>query len=276
MENHDSSSNNGVGGHNNKVKLLCSYGGKIQFRPADHHLHYAGGDTKFVTVDRAATLSEIVAKLISLWPKIGGSDFAVKYQLHGQDLDSLVSLIDDGDVRSMLVEYDLMQMISAAKRARLRLFVFDISAPPPPPPPPPPPVSSAPSNPDYLFGFDEEYKPSVDPPPDLLQIPPENWGSFSPCEGKKVISKIEGEKGIAESHVDSRVINSESVSWAPVVTATEAIYRGPLVVNGGGMYRTGNYAYGVVPAIVTGNREQPVYSFVPVIQSDRRKVNQRN
>ncbi|KAL0377980.1 UNVERIFIED_CONTAM: hypothetical protein Sradi_3103500 [Sesamum radiatum] len=124
MERHNSNLNNG-----NKVKLLCSYGGKILSRPTDHQLTYVGGDTKILAVDRTVKFSEIAAKLNSLCNRNDSSEISLKYQLPGEDLDALVSLIDDDDVEHMMVEYERMQRIST-KPTRLRIFIFDISGPP--------------------------------------------------------------------------------------------------------------------------------------------------
>ncbi|KAK6151084.1 hypothetical protein DH2020_016016 [Rehmannia glutinosa] len=254
MEKQSSSPNNG-----SKVKLLCNYGGRIQSRPSDHQLCYVGGDTKILAVDRAVKFSEIAAKLNSLFNRNDRSDVSIKYQLPGEDLDALVSLIDDEDVEHMMVEHDGMQRIST-KPAKLRLFVFDISVPPVKSG-----VKDSGPNPDYLFGFDKEYQPSIGPPLDLLQIPgiilPENYGLI-PWGG------FEGKMGITESHVSSRV-NNVGVNGAALGTATaagQAVYREPAVVSGG-VYRTGPYAYGVVPGMGNGNREQPVYNIVPVMPS---------
>lgn len=41
----------------NRVKFLCSHGGKILPRPADGHLKYVGGDTRVVAVPRDITFS---------------------------------------------------------------------------------------------------------------------------------------------------------------------------------------------------------------------------
>ncbi|PIN21657.1 hypothetical protein CDL12_05640 [Handroanthus impetiginosus] len=247
MEKHNSNLNNG-----NKVKLLCSYGGKILSRPTDRQLSYVGGDTKILAVDRNVKFSEIAARLNSLCNRDDGSEISIKYQLPGEDLDSLVSLIDDEDVEHMMVEYDRMQRIST-KPARLRLFIFDCSGPPNPPPKSgiKDSVPGTPLNPDYLFGFDKEYQPSVGPPLDLLQIPgivlPENYGVFQR-------GGVQGKTGITESHVVSSV-NNLSVNGAAATAESMAVYRVPTMVNGG--------VYGVVPAVVNGNREQAVYNIVP-------------
>ncbi|GER28233.1 octicosapeptide/Phox/Bem1p [Striga asiatica] len=244
-----------INGGATKVKLLCSYGGRIQSRPNHHHLSYVGGDTKILAVDRDIKFSEIAAKLNSICEK---SEISIKYQLPGEDLYALISLIDDDDVEQMMVEYDRLQGITA-KPARLRLFVFDVSAQP---------VKSVavkssgpvmPSNPDYLFGFDKEYEPSVGPPLDLLQIPgiimPDNFGLVQ-CGG------AEGKIGKTWGHVSGDA-NNGSVNGA-AAAAPQAVYRLPTVVNGG-IYQGGPYAYGILPETGKGNREQPVYNFIPVM-----------
>ncbi|KAL2551902.1 uncharacterized protein Fot_05521 [Forsythia ovata] len=168
-----------------KVKLLCSYGGKIQPRPTDHQLRYVGGDTRILTVDRRIKFSETAAKLNSIRNHTKSSHICMKYQLPGEDLDALVSLIDDEDVEHMMIEYDCMHRISN-KPARLRIFIFDST--------PDPSVisgmkklgSDMPLNPDYLFGFDKEYQPNFGPPRNIFLIPgmvmPENSSSDA-CGG---------------------------------------------------------------------------------------------
>ncbi|KAL0308212.1 UNVERIFIED_CONTAM: hypothetical protein Sangu_2988000 [Sesamum angustifolium] len=271
MERHNSNLNNG-----SKVKLLCSYGGKILSRPTDHQLTYVGGDTKILAVDRTVKFSEIAAKLNSLCNRNDSSEISLKYQLPGEDLDALVSLIDDDDVEHMMVEYERMQRIST-KPTRLRIFIFDISSPPDPP------MKSGvkesvpvtPPNPDYLFGFDKEYQPSIGPPLDLLQIPgmvlPENYG-LVPYEGK------------TGSHATSVSVNGAAATTA----AAQEVYRLPAMVNGG-VHQSVLYAYGIGPVVGHGNRDQTAYNIIPVMASvpDQRmmipagnslevKVNQRN
>ncbi|EFJ36445.1 hypothetical protein SELMODRAFT_29542, partial [Selaginella moellendorffii] len=66
-----------------RVKLMCSYGGKILPRPNDSQLRYMGGETRIVVVDRAITLRELLQKL----RKLTGKSMLLKYQLPGEDLD---------------------------------------------------------------------------------------------------------------------------------------------------------------------------------------------
>ncbi|KAM7524299.1 hypothetical protein LguiA_014201 [Lonicera macranthoides] len=129
---------------NYKVKLMCSYGGKIQCRPHDHALIYAGGDTKILTVDRTIKFRDMIAKICTLCNC--NAQFSLKYQLPGEDLDALVSVMDDDDAEHMMVEYDRIHRIISSKPPRLRLFVFPLNRP----------LFPGPTlTPDFLFGFDE-------------------------------------------------------------------------------------------------------------------------
>ncbi|CAA2999413.1 chromatin modification-related eaf-1-like isoform X2 [Olea europaea subsp. europaea] len=230
--------------NSNKVKLMCSYGGKIQPRPTDHQLSYIGGDIKILTVDRNINFSEMTAKLNSLCNINKNSEVCIKYQLPGEDLDSLVSLINDEDVEHMMVEYDRMLTIST-KPVRLRLFIFHISSPRIPYANPGNKNSDpdTPLNPDYLFGFDKEYQPSIGPPLDILQIPgmvlPENFG-------------VDAGAGIEVK----REINNVNAA------AAKAVYRIPVVADG-----AGRYGYRVGPGAVNFNGEQALYNFVAVTPS---------
>ncbi|XP_076930190.1 uncharacterized protein LOC143594876 [Bidens hawaiensis] len=171
--------NNNLNGY--KVKLMCSYGGKILPRPHDNQLTYIGGDTKILTVDRNIRYASISTKLHSL---TDSTDVCFKYQLPGEDLDALISVTNDEDLEHMMTEYDRIYRTSV-KPVRLRLFMFSLS-----------PstyggdnkteqqwfvdalnavqISSAqnPSpaqgnNPDYLFGFDKGSAPVAVP----VQVP---------------------------------------------------------------------------------------------------------
>lgn len=107
---------------NYKVKLMCSYGGKIHPRPHDNQLSYIGGETKILAVDRSIKFSVLFAKLAALCD----SDVCFKYQLPGEDLDALISVTNDDDLDHMMNEYDRLYRASP-KPARLRLFLFPAS-----------------------------------------------------------------------------------------------------------------------------------------------------
>ena len=49
----------------NRVKLLCSYGGKIMPRAVDGHLKYVGGETRVIAIPRDITFSGFILVLFS-------------------------------------------------------------------------------------------------------------------------------------------------------------------------------------------------------------------
>lgn len=254
---------------NQKVKLMFSYGGKIQLRPHDHQLSYVGGDTKILTVDRNVKFSEVAAKLNSLINC--NTEICIKYQLPGEDLDALVSLIDDDDVEQMMVEYDRMQKVST-KPARLRLFLFH-----------PIRLPESPLNPDFLFGFDKDYNPNPNSTPtdDLLQLQfpgisavPENSGLIDH------ISKKDGNSGITvaipkmicggdissllvknQNHYTQEGLRERHVNGGAYGNAVQMVYGVPVMTGG---YHTGFGQLGVVAAGGGQYMDQPaIYNFVP-------------
>lgn len=112
-EAHDSS------GGGSRVRLMCSFGGKIQQRSHDNQLSYVGGDTRILAVERNIRFATMAGKLASLW----GSSVSFKYQLPNEDLDALVSVTNDEDMENMMVENERLQKMGC-RSSRLRLFVF--------------------------------------------------------------------------------------------------------------------------------------------------------
>ncbi|CAK9147334.1 unnamed protein product [Ilex paraguariensis] len=105
------------GSPRNRVKFLCSHGGKILPRPADGHLKYAGGETRVISVPRDIKFPELMKKLTYL---IEG-EMVLKYQLIPEDLDALISVKSDEDLRHMLDECDRYESTGTP---RLRAFLF--------------------------------------------------------------------------------------------------------------------------------------------------------
>lgn len=101
-----------------RVKLMCSYGGKILPRPSDRKLRYVGGETRMVSVSRHIHFVAFLQKLTEIY----GPDLAVKYQLPEEDLDALVSVSSDEDLENMMDECDRLDALEGA--SRLRVFVF--------------------------------------------------------------------------------------------------------------------------------------------------------
>ncbi|KAF7143552.1 hypothetical protein RHSIM_Rhsim05G0113500 [Rhododendron simsii] len=101
----------------NKVKLLCSHGGKILPRSADGHLKYVGGETRIVSFPRDINFSDLMKKLAS----VSDGDIILKYQIIPEDLDALVSVKTEEDLRHMLDEHDRYE---SAGNPMLRAFLF--------------------------------------------------------------------------------------------------------------------------------------------------------
>ncbi|KAK1326160.1 hypothetical protein QJS10_CPA01g01100 [Acorus calamus] len=100
-----------------RVRLMCSFGGRILPRPHDNQLRYVGGETRIVAVNRSTSFASLVSKLSKLCGHTC-EDLSVKYQLPSEDLDSLISVTSDEDVDNMMEEFDRL------KSPRLRLFLF--------------------------------------------------------------------------------------------------------------------------------------------------------
>ncbi|CAL9762659.1 unnamed protein product [Musa acuminata subsp. burmannicoides] len=115
-----------------RLRVMCSYGGRIVPRPTDNSLCYLGGETRMVIVDRHSSLADLSAKLSR--DLLGGRPFSLKYQLPNEDLDSLISVTTDEDLENMIEELDRISAATAppassiggssARSPRLRLFLF--------------------------------------------------------------------------------------------------------------------------------------------------------
>jgi len=53
-------SDDSCGSSSNRVKFLCSYGGRILPRPGDGKLRYAGGDTRVVAASRSISFAGLL------------------------------------------------------------------------------------------------------------------------------------------------------------------------------------------------------------------------
>ncbi|XWS62403.1 hypothetical protein CRYUN_Cryun06bG0007800 [Craigia yunnanensis] len=103
-----------------RVKFLCSYGGKILPRPGDANLKYVGGETRVVAVPRDIKFSELMKKLNTM---VGG-DMILKYQVIPEELDALVTVKCDEDLKNMVDEYHRLESEGTPK---LRAFLFPSS-----------------------------------------------------------------------------------------------------------------------------------------------------
>ncbi|XP_052177959.1 uncharacterized protein LOC127791857 isoform X2 [Diospyros lotus] len=101
-----------------KIKVLCSFGGRILPRPSDGKLRYVGGETRIICISRHVTWQELWQKIITIY----NQTHTIKYQLPGEDLDALVSVTCDEDLQNMMEECNVLQDGEGSKRLRMFLF----------------------------------------------------------------------------------------------------------------------------------------------------------
>ncbi|XP_066363593.1 uncharacterized protein [Miscanthus floridulus] len=98
------------------IKILCSFGGKILPRPSDGKLRYVGGETHIIRISRNVSWQELKQKTTAIY----NQPHAIKYQLLGEDLDALISVSNDEDLRNMMEECGLLDGDGSQK---LRIFL---------------------------------------------------------------------------------------------------------------------------------------------------------
>ncbi|KAK9077660.1 hypothetical protein SSX86_005997 [Deinandra increscens subsp. villosa] len=103
-----------------KIKILCSFGGKILPRPHDGKLRYVGGDTRIIRIKRDISWEELWQKTLELYNETA----SIKYQLPGEDLDALVSVSCDEDLQNMMEECNVLGYGEASRK--LRMFLFSL------------------------------------------------------------------------------------------------------------------------------------------------------
>ncbi|KAL6559366.1 hypothetical protein OROGR_004483 [Orobanche gracilis] len=108
----NSSNNHGM---KKTIKFLYSYGGRIVPRPIDGKLRYLGGYTRVLSVDRSTTYSELMVK----FGESCGSSMILKCKLPSEDLDLLVTIKSDEELRSVIEEYE---RVSPESQIRAVLF----------------------------------------------------------------------------------------------------------------------------------------------------------
>ncbi|XP_065864942.1 uncharacterized protein [Euphorbia lathyris] len=104
-----------------KIKVLCSFGGKILPRPSDGKLRYVGGETHIIRVKRDISWRELKQKILAIYDQT----HVIKYQLPGEDLDALVSVSCDEDFLNMMEEWNEVEDREGSQK--LRMFLFSMS-----------------------------------------------------------------------------------------------------------------------------------------------------
>ncbi|GAA0176126.1 non-receptor serine/threonine protein kinase [Lithospermum erythrorhizon] len=107
-------------GLSSKLKILCSFAGKILPRPSDGKLRYVGGETRIIRIKKDISWKELWRKTTEIY----NQTHTIKYQLPGEDLDALVSVSGDEDLQNMMDECNVLEDIDGKKK--LRMFLFSI------------------------------------------------------------------------------------------------------------------------------------------------------
>ncbi|XP_022892055.1 uncharacterized protein LOC111406930 [Olea europaea var. sylvestris] len=102
------------------IKFLYNYGGKIVPSPIDGKLHYTGGFTRVMSVDRLTTFEELMAK----FEESCGDSMKLKFKLPSEDLDVLVSITCDEDLKTVIGEYDRL-----SPETKITAMLFPIKPP---------------------------------------------------------------------------------------------------------------------------------------------------
>ncbi|XP_052170333.1 uncharacterized protein LOC127786741 isoform X2 [Diospyros lotus] len=105
------------GSSSGKIKLLCSFGGKILPRPSDGKLRYVGGDTRIISIWKNLSWEELVKKTLGICKQ----PHTIKYQLPDEDLDALISVSCDEDLQNMIEEYQSLENLAGSQRVRIFL-----------------------------------------------------------------------------------------------------------------------------------------------------------
>ncbi|KAG8386649.1 hypothetical protein BUALT_Bualt03G0170600 [Buddleja alternifolia] len=103
-----------------KLKILCSFGGRILPRPSDGKLRYVGGETCITRISKDISWQELWEKTTRIYDET----HTIKYQLPGEDLDALVSVSSDEDLLNMMEECNVLEDGEGSKK--LRMFLFSL------------------------------------------------------------------------------------------------------------------------------------------------------
>ncbi|CAM8995145.1 unnamed protein product [Rhodiola kirilowii] len=101
-----------------KMKLLCSFGGRILPRPTDGKLRYVGGETRIISIRKIYSFAELVIKTYDIF----NQPHVIKYQLPGEDLDSLISVSSDEDLQHMIEEHLEISQVEGCRKLRVFLI----------------------------------------------------------------------------------------------------------------------------------------------------------
>ncbi|XVE48544.1 hypothetical protein DITRI_Ditri01bG0010200 [Diplodiscus trichospermus] len=172
-----------------RVKFLCSYGGKILPRPGDANLKYVGGETRVVAVPPDIKFSELMKKLNTM---VEG-DMILKYQVIPEELDALVTVKTDEDLKHMVDEY---LRLDSEGTPKLRAFLFSST----------PIVLENQMNPVDPHAIEQRYIEALN---GIIRPSPNTSGRLTPVNGNRPIFSISGSAcSSPTSPDDGKIIDS--------------------------------------------------------------------
>lgn len=98
------------------IKIICNFGGVFLPRPSDGELRYVGGERHLVQINRGMSLFELTSKTT----KFMRQAHSIKYHLPGEQLNMLISITSDEDLRNMIEECIVLER----NKERLTLYLF--------------------------------------------------------------------------------------------------------------------------------------------------------
>ncbi|KAH7557856.1 hypothetical protein JRO89_XS11G0229600 [Xanthoceras sorbifolium] len=115
---HEYTSSEASDSSSSKMKVLCSFGGKILPRPSDGKLRYVGGETRIIRITKNISWQKLRQKTMEVY----NQTYVIKYQLPGEDLDALVSVSCDEDLQNMMEESNELEDREGSQRLRMFLL----------------------------------------------------------------------------------------------------------------------------------------------------------
>ncbi|XP_015690837.1 probable LIM domain-containing serine/threonine-protein kinase DDB_G0287001 isoform X2 [Oryza brachyantha] len=92
-----------------RIKFICNFGGRFLPRPSDGQLRYVGGERHLIKISRDISWQELICKTTKLIRR----PHMIKYHLPGEQMNMLISITGDDDLRNMIDECIVLQRTKA-------------------------------------------------------------------------------------------------------------------------------------------------------------------
>ncbi|KAK3126144.1 hypothetical protein QOZ80_7AG0552300 [Eleusine coracana subsp. coracana] len=99
-----------------RIKIICNFGGVFLPRPSDGELRYVGGERHLVQINRDMSWYELTSKTTKFIRRA----HTIKYHLPGEQLNMLISITSDDDLRNMIEECIML----GRNKERLTMYLF--------------------------------------------------------------------------------------------------------------------------------------------------------